>query len=177
MDRDLTVADHTAVVDFCLRHASRLTRDPPDSAPVLLTRAAALARGRQAEVLTLAAALVAVAPVGPDNGLDDDDDEHGPVEGLRVGLNVAADLLSDGEFTIYRPGYWHEEGMLVALRTAARPSKLRRAVGELARAGAVAAIEGGRRAAARGGSADATAGALVAAVAASAPTAVRLVAG
>ena len=56
--RDLQIADHTAIVDFCLRHRAELRDDgsKPRSGADVLAQAAALAKGQKiGETLTAAA--------------------------------------------------------------------------------------------------------------------------
>lgn len=132
--RLLTPSDHTAAVAFCLRERERLTIDAsfPNAA---LRRAADIANGRIQRVLTSAASHPALLA-------------KPTLEGLRIGLRTAADLVEDGGMTIYRLGYWTEEGMLVrggSTTDADIAAATRDAIAQLADVGASAAVRAGSR--------------------------------
>lgn len=138
MEREITgpftVSDHTAVVAFCLSKAELLAADASNSSAVL-RHAADLADGRIRTVLATASR-------------HRDPEVEPTVEGLRIGLRTAQGLLEDGAQRIYRPAYWHEEGMLVVGSSATDADERQAsesAIAELAYAGASAALQAGWR--------------------------------
>lgn len=146
----LTAADHTAVVRFCLARGLILSQGAHNQRSIL-SRAAESAEGRVREVLLA----VGDGPIGNATS----------VEGLRIGLSTAQVLLDHGSRTIYRPGYWQEEGML---RTGAAADP---AIAELALTVTTAAVRAGAAS-----ERDPEQAAIRAAIVASAPVAVRLAA-
>lgn len=132
--RLFTASDHTAAVAFCLRERGRLAAEA-SSPEAVLRLAADFAEGRIRRVLASAVEQPARAA-------------EPTLEGLGIGLRTAQDLVEDGAQTIYRPGYWTEEGMLVVGRSATGAdgaAAARQATAELAGVGASAAVQAGSR--------------------------------
>lgn len=164
-ERLFTPPDHTAAVAFCLRERERLAADA-HRADSVLRRAADIADGRVQRVLASASRRRPLA-------------DEPTLEGLRIGLRIAEGLVEDGARTIYRPGYWTEEGMLVTGRSATDAdvsAAARQAAAQLAEVGATAAVRAGSRC--RGSSPDEVVHEVImAAVAASVPVALVLAQG